>query len=139
MIEGDARAACQSRPTALVEQIRHREREIAWIVGQRFVEGAEKLSLRVGRGNADRRVAKKGHATVADNAVGFLGHDAEKSAHGASVVGDRAIRKGVVGLFPISAPLEEQQQILVPCRLPRPENALDTRLDFRPNLSPDFA
>ncbi len=100
MIRRDARAAYQSCAVAgLVEEIRQRERQIAWIRVERLSKGGEKLGLRVGASDAGGGVPEQGHPTLGNHPLGLLGDHAEQAADDATIVGDGAVGEGVVRLF----------------------------------------
>ncbi len=95
--------------------------------------------LGVGGGEVRGQLAQEGETALADHPVGVLGYHAEHAADLAVVVRNRAVGEGVVGLLRVSAPLQEEEETLVPGGLPGADHLLDPGADLGPDLGPDVA
>ena len=139
MVLRDAGPARQPRPlAAVVEQVSQRERKILRL-DQRAGESREQFGLGDRGGDRCGRVAQQADAAFTEDAFGFLGDDTQMSGDGAAVVGDRTVGEGVVRLLRVSAAFEEEEELVVPGRLARLQNALDAGTNLRPDLGPHLA
>ena len=82
------------------------------------------------------QVAERAEPPLADDPFRILGDDAEHAADRAPVVGQGAVGEGVVGLLRVAAPLQEQEEPLVPGGHPGLQHRLDPRPDVGPDLLP---
>ena len=137
---GDAGAPGQPGGGAVViEQIGQGERQVLPVAVQLPSGEVEHLLLGAHHARVGAQVAQGRHPALADDALGVLADHAQHADHGAGVVAQRAVGEGVVGLLRVAGPLQEQQQRLVPGRLPRGQHGVDARADVVPDLRPHLA
>ena len=125
--------------TVVVEQVGQGERQVLPVAVQLPSGEVERLLLVAHHARIGAQIAQGRHPTFCDDAFGVLPDHAQHADHGACVVTQRTVGEGVVGLFRVAGPLQEQQQRLVPGRLPRGQHGVDARADVVPDLRPHLA
>ena len=123
----------------VIEQIGHRERQVLPVAVQLPSCEVEHLLIGAHHARVRAQIPQGCHPAFADDAVGILADHAQHADHGACVVAQRTIGERVVRLLRVAGPLQEQEQGLVPGRLPRGQHGADARADIVPDLRPHFA
>jgi len=94
-------------PAVLVEEIHHRERQVARVGRDAQFDAGDNVLFGVGGGQPRRQRPQRRQTPFADDPLGLLGDHAEVAGDVSLVVGERAVREGVIGLLGIAAPFEE--------------------------------
>jgi len=137
---GDAGAPRQPGDGAVVvEQVGQGERQVLPVAVQLPPGELQRLGLGTHHARVGAQIAQGRHPALADHAFGVLADHAQHPDHGAGVVAQRTVREGVVALLRVAGPLKEQQQRLVPGRLPGGQHGVDAGADVVPDLRPHLA
>lgn len=133
---GDPRRPGQPRAAVVVEQVGQREREVVPVAAELAAGEGEHLLLGADHAGIGAEIPQRRHPPLADDPLGVLADDAQHADHGAVVVAEGTVGERVVGLLRVAGPFQEQQQRLVPGRLPRGQHGADPRADVVPDLRP---
>src|SRR5262245_65729485 len=107
MVALDPRRAREHRAAAVrLEDVDHRERQIARIGGERSRAALAGLLPAAGLGSGGGELAQQGELPLADHTLGIVGVGAEDAADRAVVVRYRAVGEGVVRLLRIAVALD---------------------------------
>ena len=123
----------------VAEQVGQGERQVLPVAIQLPSGEVECLLLGADHARVRAQIAQGRHPALADDAFGVLADHAQHADHGPGVVAQRTVGEGVVALLRVARPLQEQQQRLVPGRLPRGQHGVDPRADVVPDLRPHLA
>lgn len=104
---GGAREMCAGR--VFRKEIRQGERKVLRIRGKRIVHCREYIFLRNCFAQLRGKTTQRANPALADYTICFLSHHAEVADDRSIVVGQRAVRKGMVRLLRVAAALEKEQ------------------------------
>src|ERR1700689_1626515 len=121
------------------EEIQQRERQVLLILAETARDTRDHFLLGDRLAQLSCQGAQGLEPPLADHAVGFFGYYAQMPGNRAVVSSQRTVRKSVISLLTISAPLQKQKQRFIPRRLTGLEHSLNARTNVVPDFLPHFA